>query len=135
MGDIARDGPPRVGMRRPTPPAETPSSPSSSALDWAPNAIAVVMALGAVHLWTAYLRRIPGSSHIRPSFFRRRSLFGRVTSVGDGDGFHMFHTPGGRWAGWGWLRRVPRTRAALRGKTVRPPALGPVRAAAHVTTS
>ena len=86
--------------------------------DWAPNVVAGLMAIGAVHLWTVYLRRIPGSAHVQPSFFRKRSLFGRVTSVGDGDNFHMFHTPGGRLAGWGWLRRVPTTRTALKGKTV-----------------
>jgi hypothetical protein len=64
------------------------------------------------------LRHIPGSGHIAPSFFRRRSLLGKVTSVGDGDGFHMFHTPGGRLAGWGWLRSVPKDRKELKGRTV-----------------
>ncbi|KAJ2900612.1 putative endonuclease lcl3 [Zalerion maritima] len=65
-----------------------------------------------------YLQRIAGATQIRPNFFRRRSLLGRVTSVGDGDGFHLFHTPGGRLAGWGWLRGVPRERGGVRGKTI-----------------
>ena len=51
-----------------------------------------------------YVRRIPSVEYLKPSFYRRRSLYGYVTSVGDGDNFHLFHTPGGRLAGWGWLR-------------------------------
>ncbi|KAK4131736.1 SNase-domain-containing protein [Trichocladium antarcticum] len=86
------------------------------------NWIAPVAAAGlSLGLWTFYqsfLRRIPASDHIAPSFFRRRSLLGKVTSVGDGDGFHLFHTPGGRLAGWGWLRRVPKDRKALKGRTI-----------------
>ncbi|KAJ4290128.1 putative endonuclease lcl3 [Collariella sp. IMI 366227] len=66
----------------------------------------------------SYLRRFPAPSHITPKFFRRRSLLGKVTSVGDGDGFHLFHTPGGRLAGWGWLRRVPTDRKQLKGQTI-----------------
>jgi hypothetical protein len=44
-----------------------------------------------------------------------------VTSVGDGDNFRIFHTPGGRLAGWGWLlwKRVPRGKKELRDNTVR----------------
>ncbi len=68
--------------------------------------------------YQSYLRRIPAVDHIAPGFYRRRSLFGKVTSVGDGDGFHLFHTPGGRLAGWGWLRRVPKDKKKLKGKTV-----------------
>lgn len=55
---------------------------------------------------------------MRPSFFRSRSLYGRVTSVGDGDNFHMFHTPGGKAVGWGWLRRIPNTRKDLKDRTI-----------------
>ncbi|KAL2024171.1 hypothetical protein VTK56DRAFT_9327 [Thermocarpiscus australiensis] len=86
------------------------------------NWIAPVVAAGiTLGLWTfyhTYLRRISGSHHIAPSFFRRRSLLGKVTSVGDGDGFRMFHTPGGRLAGWGWLRSVPSERKELKGRTI-----------------
>lgn len=56
--------------------------------------------------YKTYLRRIPGADYLKPSFFRRRSLFGYVTSVGDGDNFRFFHTPGGRIMGWGWLRQI-----------------------------
>ncbi|CAN3366878.1 hypothetical protein DICA4_F02476 [Diutina catenulata] len=46
------------------------------------------------------------------------SMRGQVTSVGDGDGFRFYHTPGGRWGGWGWAREVPSTRGELRGQTL-----------------
>ncbi|KAI9828773.1 MAG: putative endonuclease lcl3 [Thelocarpon impressellum] len=73
-----------------------------------------------IHLYRSYLRRIPEAASISPGFFRRRSLFGRVTSVGDGDNFRMFHTPGGRLAGWGWMpgRRVPEKREDLKDRTI-----------------
>lgn len=85
---------------------------------WLPPAIAVGAALGFSAFYRSYLRRIPSTNHIRPNFFRKRSLLGKVTSVGDGDNFHLFHTPGGRLAGWGWLRKVPSYRKELKGKTV-----------------
>lgn len=70
--------------------------------------------------WRSYLRRIPEAGNISPGFFRKRSLFGRVTSVGDGDNFRVFHTPGGRLAGWGWApgRKVPEGKKELKDKTV-----------------
>jgi len=86
--------------------------------NWIPSLLVTATALGLLRFYRSYLRRIPGTDHIKPTFFRRRSLFGRVTSVGDGDNFHMFHTPGGRLAGWGWLRRVPTERKELKGRTV-----------------
>ncbi|CAK7271254.1 putative endonuclease lcl3 [Sporothrix epigloea] len=85
---------------------------------WVPPALAVGAALGFSAFYRSYLRRIPTTNHIRPNFFRKRSLLGRVTSVGDGDNFHLFHTPGGRLAGWGWLRKVPSYRKDLKGKTI-----------------
>lgn len=119
--------------RAPPPPAapknESSPSPGNSLADsireylrQPHNWIAPIAAAGlTLGLWTfyhAYLRRFPGTHHIAPNFFRRRSLLGKVTSVGDGDGFHMFHTPGGRLAGWGWLRSVPKDRKGLKGRTV-----------------
>ncbi|KAK4674129.1 putative endonuclease lcl3 [Podospora pseudopauciseta] len=86
------------------------------------NWIAPVIAAGAtVGFWSfykTYLRRIPNSAHVSPRYFHRRSLFGKVTSVGDGDGFHLYHTPGGRLAGWGWLRTVPKLKKELKGQTI-----------------
>lgn len=63
--------------------------------------------LASVYFYKNYLRRIPNSSFIPPKYFRSRRLLGVVTSVGDGDNFHFFHTPGGLLAGWGWIRPIP----------------------------
>jgi len=99
-----------------------------NATDWSHytdprNVIPVVLltttALVSVRLHRLYLRRIPEATYIRPGFFRKRSLFGTVTRVGDADNFHLFHMPGGRLTGWGWLRKIPEDRKALKGNTVR----------------
>ncbi|KAL6711976.1 putative endonuclease lcl3 [Coniothyrium glycines] len=76
--------------------------------------------LVAVRLYKSYLRRIPTVNHIKPSYFRRRSLFGRVTSVGDADNFRLYHTPGGRLAGWEWLpwKRIPTKREGVMKQTL-----------------
>lgn len=76
--------------------------------------------LAAIYFYSHYVRRIPATSEIYPSFFRRRSLFGTVTSVGDGDNFRLFHTPGGRLMGWGWMpgRKVPTSKKDLKDVTV-----------------
>ncbi|KAL2138730.1 hypothetical protein VTI28DRAFT_6335 [Corynascus sepedonium] len=86
--------------------------------NWIAPVAAAALTLGGFRFYQSYLRRIPSADHIAPSFFRRRSLFGKVTSVGDGDGFHLYHTPGGRLAGWGWLRSVPKERKQLKGQTI-----------------
>ncbi|KAF8245938.1 SNase-domain-containing protein [Wilcoxina mikolae CBS 423.85] len=77
-------------------------------------------ALLGAHVYRNYVRRIPTASHISPRLLRRRSLFGHVTSVGDGDNFRVFHTPGGRLLGWGWLpgRKIPTARKDLKDQTV-----------------
>jgi hypothetical protein len=75
--------------------------------------------LVAIRVYKTYLRRIPSTEHLKPDIFRRRTLFGKVTSVGDGDNFRLFHTPGGRLGGWGWARKVPTEREKLVGQTVR----------------
>ncbi|KAF4979080.1 hypothetical protein FZEAL_4640 [Fusarium zealandicum] len=108
--------------RRPVSWAQTLGSPEPSpfaaAKEWAPTVLFSLAGFAALQLYANYLRRIPGSAYIRPNFFRNRSLFGRVTSVGDGDGLHIFHTPGGRAVGWGWLRKIPETRKELKNRTI-----------------
>lgn len=105
-------------------------SDTLNATDWTHytnphNVIPVILLtttiLGSYSFYRSYLRRIPQATLIQPNFWRKRSLFGRVTKVGDGDGFRLFHMPGGRLAGWEWLpwRRVPKGRAGLKDKTVR----------------
>lgn len=85
-----------------------------------PTLILTATTLALVRFYRNYLRRIPKATNIQPAFFRRRSLLGRVTSVGDGDDFRMFHTPGGRLAGWEWMpgRKVPTKREELKDRTV-----------------
>ena len=86
-----------------------------------PAIIFTATTVSGLRIYKTYLRRIPSVNHIKPGYFRRRSLFGRVTAVGDADNFRLFHTPGGRLAGWGWLKRVPTSREGLQGQTVRWP--------------
>ncbi|KAG5917385.1 putative endonuclease lcl3 [Claviceps africana] len=94
------------------------AGPLGAAKEWAPVVLFSLAGFSALQLYANYLRRIPGAAFIRPSSFRSRSLFGRVTSVGDGDGFHLFHTPGGKAVGWGWLRKIPETRKELKDRTI-----------------
>ncbi|MCJ1283688.1 putative endonuclease lcl3 [Xylographa opegraphella] len=111
-------------------PSPSPSSWSSPSIPTAwsaylspdvliPTAILTSTILISTRLYRLYLRRIPRAATISPSFWHKRSLFGTVTSVGDGDGFRLFHTPGGRLAGWGWFpgRRIPQGKA-LKDKTI-----------------
>lgn len=84
-----------------------------------PTAILTTSILAALRV-RRLLRRFPDAASIPPSYFRRKSLLGKVTSVGDGDNFRIYHTPGGRLAGWGWLpwRKVPTTKKELKDNTV-----------------
>jgi hypothetical protein len=86
-----------------------------------PSIILTASTVAALRFYKSYLRRIPSVNHIKPEYFRRRSLFGKVTSVGDADNFRLFHTPGGRIAGWGWIpwKRVPTKKDGLAKNTVR----------------
>lgn len=85
-----------------------------------PTVVLTGAALFSARLYRHHLGRIPRVGSIEPKFYRRKSLLGRVTSVGDGDNFRLFHTPGGRLAGWGWLpgRRVPKMKDDLKDETV-----------------
>jgi hypothetical protein len=85
-----------------------------------PTLLLTTTILVSVRLYRTYLRRIPEARSVAPRFFRKRSLFGTVTRVGDGDNFHLYHTPGGRLAGWGWLpgRKVPERKGDLKNRTV-----------------
>lgn len=82
---------------------------------------AILAALALYRLWKTYLRRIPTVDHLKPTFYRKRSLYGYVSRVGDGDNFHLYHTPGGRLAGWGLLpwRNVKELKGKeFKGKTL-----------------
>jgi len=82
--------------------------------------ILTTASLGLFRFYKSYLQRIPQAININPGYFRRRSLVGKVTSVGDGDNFRIYHTPGGRLAGWGWFpgRRIPTDKKELKDQTV-----------------
>jgi hypothetical protein len=112
----------------------TPTSPvtTSKPFEWdwqsytEPQTIISTIALtsaciGFYKFYRTFLRRIPAAVNINPSFFRKRSVFGQVTSVGDGDNFRIFHTPGGWLAGWGWWRPIPKDKKALKNNTVQFP--------------
>lgn len=62
---------------------------------------AATFALWRLH--RLFLRRIPNANYMTPNRLGKRSMYGYVTSVGDGDNFRLFHTPGGRLTGWGWF--------------------------------
>lgn len=105
------------------------SEKSNPAIDWSafteprtliPTLILTSAILGAARFHRSYLRRYPDAASIPASYFRNRSISGKVTSVGDGDNFRLFHTPGGRLAGWGWLpwKTVPKEKKELRDNTV-----------------
>lgn len=110
-------------------PTPAPNS-SDSALDWTAfteyrTLVSTLLLTSGILLGVrfhrSYLRRIPDAPSISPSFLRHRTIFGKVTSVGDGDNFRIFHTPGGRLAGWGWLpwKKIPTTKKELKDNTVR----------------
>ncbi|KAF2158504.1 hypothetical protein M409DRAFT_71620 [Zasmidium cellare ATCC 36951] len=104
-------------------PPSTPITTSSSPSRFTPSqtvAFSLVTtgtALGLIRIYKTRLRRIPTIAHLKPTHFRTRSLYGYVTRVGDGDNFHFFHTPGGRWTGWGWMRGISKGKE-LKGKTL-----------------
>jgi endonuclease YncB( thermonuclease family) len=104
----------------PTAPPPAQSSPLLRPETWLAAGGLTTAFLVSIRFYRRFLRRIPEAKDIRPSFLRKRSIFGQVTSVGDGDNFRLFHTPGGRFAGWGWLpwRQVPQDRKALQNKTI-----------------
>ena len=82
-------------------------------------AVLTAGSLGLFRFYKSFLRRVPEAVNIKQGWFRKRSILGKVTSVGDGDNFRIFHTPGGWLAGWGWLRRVPSNSRDLKHRTVR----------------
>ena len=67
------------------------------------SGITTLTTLALIRLYKTYLRRIPSVDYLKPGFFRHRNFYGYVTRVGDGDNFHLFHTPGGKLMGWGWM--------------------------------
>ncbi|QEU61407.1 Lcl3 [Kluyveromyces lactis] len=63
--------------------------------------------LTATSFYNKHLRQYKSAKDIPEAVFKKQWLYGKVTSVGDGDNFHFFHTPSGIFGGWGWLRSTP----------------------------
>lgn len=92
--------------------AQSPASPDSSSTWTTTQVIQLGLGIGALYAsykgYKRFLRRIPNIDHVKPNVYRKRSMYGYVTRVGDGDNFRFYHTPCGRFAGWGWLPgRIP----------------------------
>lgn len=69
-----------------------------------------------VFVWNRWLRRIRTADWVTPDILtRRRWVKGIVTSVGDGDNFRLYHTPG---IGWGLFRTVPTLTKDLKDQTI-----------------
>ncbi|KAI3608704.1 mitochondrial protein [Moniliophthora roreri] len=75
--------------------------------------------IAASRLYVRYLRRIKNHDWITPDVIEKKRWFkGYVTSVGDGDNFRFYHTPG---IGWRWplkFRRIPETNKELKDQTI-----------------
>lgn len=76
--------------------------------------------IGGYTLYSKYFKRIQTAVDIPRNYLKTRWLYGKVTSVGDGDNFRFYHLPGGIFAGWGWLRKVPQVNKfkEVRGETI-----------------
>src|SRR5271155_2725937 len=76
-----------------------------------PTLVLTTSLLGLHTLYRRRLRRIPTVTQLPPSAISsHQTLFGKAVSVGDADNFRLFHTPGGRLLGWGWVRQIPSVR-------------------------
>lgn len=88
------------------------------------TAILTTSILAFVALQRRFARRIPTATSVPQAYIlpsqRRftRSLFGRVTSVGDADNFRLYHTPLGLLGLWHTLRHVPKDPKQLKNNTV-----------------
>ncbi|KAG2051158.1 staphylococcal nuclease, partial [Suillus hirtellus] len=78
-----------------------------------------VSTLGVTFVYRRYFRRLRTAEWVTPDVLRRkRWVRGVVTSVGDGDNFRLYHTPG---FGWRWplkFRRVPALSKELKEQTI-----------------
>lgn len=74
--------------------------------------------LGTLKLYTLF-SPIRSVNAIPRPYFRRKTLYGHVTRVGDGDNFHFYHTPGGMLTGWGIWRQLPKHHRGIQTLHVR----------------
>lgn len=104
----------------PSPEDEKPRS--SSFLD--PKVLLMSAAISSsaflsYRIYSRYVRRIKTYLDLTPSMLEgQRTLYGKVTRVGDGDNFRFYHTPGGVLLGWRWLREIPTKPHELKDETL-----------------
>ncbi|UZJ54725.1 hypothetical protein CBS101457_004045 [Exobasidium rhododendri] len=70
---------------------------TSAVLHSPPLLVTTTLGCGAASylIYWRYFKRIPTTAYLTPSVLRwRKILVGRCTSVGDADGFRLYHTPG-----------------------------------------
>ncbi|KAK9452118.1 uncharacterized protein V1518DRAFT_410407 [Limtongia smithiae] len=100
--------PPPPSPASTTPPPSPPTLPFFSLTTLAQSCALTTGVLLCASGYYRYLRRFRTAVDIPTSYYTRgRVLRGRCVYVGDGDNFRLYHTPGGVFAGWNWLRRVP----------------------------
>lgn len=126
------DAPLLESKPEPKPEPKPTNFPVSSASDtttnspltttYLPTLLLTTTILTILQIRNRYLRRFPTATAIHSSYFRNgsKSIFGRVTSVGDGDNFRLYHTPGGRLMGWELLpwKKIPESKSGLKDQTV-----------------
>ncbi|KAF8503878.1 hypothetical protein JB92DRAFT_2739261 [Gautieria morchelliformis] len=82
-------------------------------------ALGSLSTVGVIALRTRCFKRIPTSDWVHPRVIAKKKwIKGVVTSVGDGDGFRLYHTPGPFWTWPLKLRRVPVTAKELKDETI-----------------
>ena len=74
------------------------------------------LVLGASFTYARFLRRIPSAAYITPRTLQRKRIRGYVTSIGDADGFRLYHRPG-PWFLRG-LYPIPKDKKQLRDQTI-----------------
>lgn len=88
------------------------------------TAVLTTSILTLLALQRRFLKRYPTATSLPETFLLpstkrfTRSIFGHVTSIGDADNFRLYHTPLGRLALWGFLRRIPDTPKELKNNTI-----------------
>ncbi|KAL4402837.1 putative endonuclease Lcl3 [Malassezia pachydermatis] len=81
-------------------------------------AASAVTVCGGYFAWWRFFRRIPNAAYVTPAVLHsRRVLVGRVTHVGDADGFRLYHTPGLPFLR-SWVYKPPTKAADLRQQTI-----------------
>lgn len=137
IADTFSDRPLASSSPPPTPSTSSPSTSSTSFPPLAfptslsevlanPTAVAILSAtsgagltLISLRLYRRHWRRIRNAEEVTPGMIDgRRWINGTVTSVGDGDNFRLFHTPGPFYSYPIKIRSIPATTKELRNETL-----------------